>query len=105
MTAIDVYDHERCLDFNFNFKGEIWEHIDKKVFPDYMKSNFYRVKNLRTGHMVKPGEWKYRSKHVFRLVNSSGKIKYVYANTLFHDFNIETMYESNNKSEYIYGAF
>ena len=105
MTAVEVYDHKRCLDYRFNFKGEIWESLDKDLYPDYMKSNFYRIKNVRTGHILKPGEWKYRCKHVFRLTNNQGKIKYVYAQKIFDDFNLNTMFELNNKSEFIYGAF
>ena len=103
MTAENAYSHPNYLNSNYSFTGERW--VDIEGLLKYQQSNYYRVRNKQSGHIMKPFEHGARKKFVFKLRDENDKIRTVLAKTLFEDFDIPTRYALNGNSGFIWDAF
>lgn len=105
MTAKDAYNHNNYLDSKYSFTGEKWIDIDINGLFKYQYSNYYRVKNKKTGHIMKPFEHGARRVFVFKLKDEDNNIRTILATNIFDEFDVPTRYAINGSSGFIWDAF
>lgn len=105
MTAEQIFKHPNYQDSNFSFTGERWSIININGFSKYRMSNFYRIKNAYTGHILKPSSRRNSTKYVMTMYKDSGKVVRVNMDAIFDGFNVLNEKRRNGKQEFIYDAF
>lgn len=105
MTTTEIFEHPKYQDSSFYFKGEKWTAINKDGFSRYKMSNFYRVKNNKTGHILKPISRRSSNKYEVSLYNDEGKVVKFHMEKLFGAFEVYTEKRRRGNGEFIYNAF
>lgn len=105
MTATQIFEHPKYLDSGFTFKGEKWIILNFEGFSRYRMSNFFRVKNYRTGHILKPIARRNSHRYTLALYNDDNKAVKFNMETIFGNFEIYTEKRRRGSKEFIYDAF
>jgi hypothetical protein len=105
MTVIEIFEHPNYLDKNYKFEDEKWKSLSIEGFSSYRQSNYFRVKNIKTGNIIKVSEVVYQRYYSLKIMNDDGKPKTILMKKLFKDFNLHTRNNVNKGTEFIYGAF
>lgn len=105
MTATQIFEHPKYQDSKFNFKGEKWTVLNLEGFSRYRMSNFFRVKNFRTGHVLKPISRRNSHKYEVALYNDENKAIKFQMERIFGNFEIYTEKRRRGSKEFIYDAF
>lgn len=100
MTQEETLNHPQYFNSKYTFPGEEWQQIKYKDCTRYWKSTYYRIKNMDTGHILKPiSQGRFRSLSV-SLYGDNKKPNCILFSTLFKDFTFKEEYH-----EFIYDAF